>query len=86
MARRRRAGDSTPYRGYLGLGLKIVEGYAGEVRDNHITRGILGAAIVEQVLEVLKGLGLGLAEVLAGALVLNEQRAFPEQVNVAVLP
>jgi hypothetical protein len=42
-----------------------VEGDAGEVRDDHIARGILGAAVVEQVLEVLKGLGLGFAEVLA---------------------
>ena len=63
-----------------------MEGDAGEVRDDHITRGILGAAFVEQVLDVLKGLGLGFAEVLAEALVLDQQRAFPEQVNVAVLP
>ena len=68
------------------LGLKVVEGDAGEVRDNYVTRGVLGAAFVEQVLEVLKGLGLGLAEVLSEALVLDQQRGFPEQVNVAVLP
>src|ERR1017187_3982189 len=70
----------------LHLGLKIVEGYACEVRHNHISRGIFGAALVEQVLEILKGLGLGLAEVLAEALVLDQQRALPEQVNVTVLP
>src|ERR1035438_2112494 len=63
------------------LGLKVVQGDAGEVRDNHITRGILGPPIVEQVLEVLKGLGLGFAEILPGALMLDQQRAFPEQVN-----
>src|ERR1035441_3073578 len=72
--------------GFLLLRLKIVEGDAGEVRHDDITRGILGPALVEQVLEILKGLGLGLAEVLPEALVFDQQRAFPEQVNVTVLP
>ena len=68
------------------LGFEVMEGDAGEVRDNHIARGFLGAALVEQVLDILEGLRLRLAEVLSEALVLDQQRAFPEQVNVAVLP
>src|ERR1019366_133312 len=80
------AGAQSPAPDLIGLRLQIMQGDAGEVRDNHIARCILGAAFIEQVLEVLKGLGLGLAEVLPKALVLDQQRAFPEQVNVAVLP
>jgi len=55
----------------FGLGFEVVEGDAGEVGDDDIARGFLGAAFVEQILEVLEGLGLGLAEVLAEALVLD---------------
>src|ERR1017187_6106025 len=44
---------------FLLFRLQVMEGHAGEVRDDDITRGILGAAIVEKVLEVLKSLRLG---------------------------
>ena len=47
--------------------------------------GLGSAAFADEVLDILKGLGLGFAEVLAKAFVFDQEGAFPEQVNVAVL-
>src|SRR5260370_6039681 len=69
----------------LVFGLKIVQGDAGKVGNDHVAGNFIFAALARKVLDVTERLRLRLAQVLAKALVLDEHDAGPEQVNVAVL-
>jgi hypothetical protein len=62
-----------------------VQGNTGEIGNDNVARNFGGASFAGEVLNVAKGLGLGLAEILAEALVLDEQESAPEQVDVAVV-
>jgi hypothetical protein len=65
--------------------LKVVQGNAGEIRDNNVTGNLVHAAIAGEVLNIAEGLGLRLAEVSAAAFVLDQDFAGPEEVNETVL-
>ncbi len=64
--------------------LEIVQGDAGEVRDDDVARQLVVAAFVLQVLDVLDRLQVGQGQTLAARLVFGQQDALPEQVNVGV--
>lgn len=69
----------------LVLGFKVVQGDAGEVRNDDVARNLFVAAFAGEVLNVAEGLGFGFAEVLAAAFVFDENDARPKKVNVAVI-
>lgn len=60
---------------------EIEQAKAGKVADQHIARKIA----VAQTLEVAESLLVSRIEILAPALVLDEQDAFPQEIDVAVL-
>jgi hypothetical protein len=70
----------------LVIGLKIVQGDAGEIGDDYIARNFIDTSCAREVLNIPKSLRLGLAQVFAKAFVFHQQDARPKQVNVAILP
>jgi hypothetical protein len=66
------------------VGVQVVELEAGEIGGGDVVGNFRVAAFAEQVLDVVEGLALGLAEILAGGLVFGEEPAFPEQVDAVV--
>src|SRR6185437_463093 len=69
----------------LVIRLKVVQGDASKIRDNYVARNFIFAAFTGQVVYITKCLRLGLAKVLSKTLVLDEQDARPEEVNVTIL-
>ncbi|MEI6607169.1 MAG: hypothetical protein WCP35_17795 [Verrucomicrobiota bacterium] len=65
------------------LRFEIVEGDAIEIGDDEPARDFLGAAGIHQAANVPQTLGMRLVQVLAGGLVLDEDAARPEDVDVA---
>src|SRR6185437_14112958 len=71
--------------GALVIRLKVMQGDAGEIRDDYIARNFIFAAFAREVMDVTKCLRLGPAKVFSKTLVLDEQDARPEEVNVTIL-
>jgi len=63
------------------LRLQIVEGDAVEIREDQPAGNLAVAPSVLEAADVVHALGVGLAEIGPGRLVLHEQPARPEQVN-----
>ena len=78
------AGREALEKGRVGilLRLQVVDGDALEVGDDEVTGDFLAAPGVHEATDVFHALRVGLAEVFTGALVLGEQGAGPEEVNV----
>ena len=62
---------------------KIVEGDAGEIRDDQPAGNLAVAPGILEAADVVHALRVRLAQILAGGLVLHEQAARPEQINEA---
>ena len=60
---------------------QVVEAKAGEIGDQHV----LGQVALQDAGEIVQRLGVGPVEVFAARLVLDQQHAFPEQVDEALL-
>ena len=69
----------------LALGLKVVELDPREVRNDHVAGNLVVLAFVEKGLDVVEGLGFRLAQIVAPRLLPDDQVAFPEQVDEAVM-
>ena len=67
------------------LRLQIMQRDPGKVADDDVARDFVLSAIANKVVDVAKRLRLGLAQVLPATLVLDQQHAGPEKVDVAVL-
>src|SRR6185437_8538661 len=70
---------------FLLFRFEIIEGDAGEVGNDDVARSIVHAPVSGEVLDIFEGLRLSLSEVLAEALVFNEQDAGPEKIDKTVL-
>ena len=70
----------------LVLGFQVVQGDAGEVRDDHIAGHLVPSPVTDEVLNVTERLGLGFAQILSLALVLHQERPAPEEVDKTVIP
>ncbi|MDB6066259.1 MAG: hypothetical protein JWR26_2467 [Pedosphaera sp.] len=68
----------------LVLGGEVVQGDVGKVGNDDETGQFLFAALIDKVLQVAEGLGLGAAEIAAEAFVLDDEVAGPEEVDEAV--
>ena len=65
--------------------LQIVERDPGKVGNDDVAGNVVLPALADEVLDVAEGLRLGFAQVFAEALVLDQQHAGPEKVDVAVI-
>jgi len=65
----------------LRAGFEVVEAEAGEVGDQHES----GQVAFLDAGEVIEGLGVGAVEIFAARFVLDEERTFPEEVDVTLL-
>ena len=69
----------------LVFGFKVVEHDPREVGNDDVAGNFVVLAFAEEGLDVFKGLGLRLTQVVAERLVLDDEVAFPEQVDEAVV-
>ena len=66
--------------------LQIVEGKPDKIGDDDVPRHFVLAAVADEVLDILEGLRLGLAQILAAALVFDEQHPLPEEIDPSIPP
>jgi hypothetical protein len=69
----------------VGLRVRDRAGDVGKVGNDDVAGNFICAAFTREVSDITERLRLGLAEILAEALVLDEHDTGPEQINVAVV-